>query len=200
MRRNTIFAGAKGENKAAASAASFLDFILLSAVVMTIPISITGFIKVLPVLFYLHPIHVSVTEIEFDKADKALEIMMRVFIDDLELTLRNSTNNPELDILNPPKETSVDKLMDEYLKTHFKISLDNQSRKTHYLGHEREGEAFVFFIEVRDVQQWNTITIRNDIIMSTYDDQSNLVHVYVGDKVKSLRLTTRTPGDKLTFD
>lgn len=167
---------------------------------MTLLISLTGFIKLLPLLFFLHPIHVSVTEIEFDEEDKALEIMMRVFIDDLELTLRNSTNNPELDILNPPKATSVDKLMDDYLKGHFRISLDNQPRETHYLGHEREGEAFIFFIEVRGVEQWNTITIRNDIIMSTYDDQSNLVHVYVGDKVKSLRLTARTPVDKLTFD
>lgn len=162
--------------------------------------SLTGIINLLSVLFYLHPIHVSVTEIEFDRKDKALEIMMRVFIDDLELALRNSTNNPELDILNPPKATPLDQLMSEYLKQHFRVSLDDKSHQTHYLGHEREGEAFIFFIEVRNVEQWKTITIHNDIIMSAYDDQSNLVHVYVDDQVKSLRLTTRTPADKLTFD
>jgi hypothetical protein len=167
---------------------------------MTLLTSLTGLIHLLSVLFYLHPIHVSVTEIEFDRKDKALEIMMRVFIDDMELTLRNSTNNPELDILNPPKGTPLDTLMADYLKEHFSISLDNKRRETHYLGHEREGEAFIFFIEVRNVVAWNSITIRNDIIMSTYDDQSNLIHVYVDDKVKSLRLTTRTPVDKLTFD
>jgi len=149
--------------------------------------------------FYLHPIHVSVTEIEFDEKDQALEIMMRVFIDDLELSLRKSLNEPELDILNP-KGTAIDPLVGDYLSTHFKITLDNKIQKTKYLGHEREGEAFIFYIEVKDVSEWNTITVHNDIIMGTYDDQSNIIHVYVKDKVKSLRLTRNTPADKLSFD
>jgi hypothetical protein len=150
--------------------------------------------------FYLHPIHVSVTEIEFDEKDHALEIMMRVFIDDLELSLRNSLNQPELDILNPGKGKTTDLLVSDYLKAHFKISLDSKPQQTKYLGHERESEAFIFYIEVSDVKTWKTISIYNDIIMATHDDQSNLIHVYVNEKVKSLRLTQNTPGDKLAFD
>jgi hypothetical protein len=149
---------------------------------------------------FVHPVHVSVTEIEYDQKEHALEIMMRVFIDDLELTLRNSRKDAELDILNPPKGTSTDQLIREYLQDHFNISLDNKLQKTSYLGHEREAEALIFYIEVKNVREWKTITIRNDIIMATHDDQSNLVHVYVGEKVKSLRLTRNTPADKLTFD
>lgn len=149
---------------------------------------------------YLHPIHVSVTEIEFDEKDHALEIMMRVFIDDLELSLRSSLNQPELDILNPGKGTTTDLLVSNYLKTHFKISLDNKPQLTKYLGHDRESEALIFYIEVSDVKKWKTISIYNDIIMATHNDQSNLVHVYVNEKVKSLRLTQNTPADKLAFD
>lgn len=148
----------------------------------------------------LHPIHVSVTEIEFDSKQATLEIMMRVFIDDLELSLRNSLNKPELDILNPPKGVKADDLIRDYLADHFSISLDGRMQKTTYLGHEREGEAFIFYVEATDVKTWRTITIRNDIIMATHDDQSNIVHVYIGEKVKSLRLTRNTPSDKLTFE
>jgi hypothetical protein len=162
--------------------------------------TISGFIPVLAVWLSLHPIHVSVTEIEFDEKDQALEIIMRVFIDDLELSLRNSRNQPQLDILNPKDGMTTDELVSDYLKNHFKISLDNKAYPIHYLGHEREAEAFVFYIEVPGVQKWKTISIHNDIIMATHDDQSNLVHVYVNDKVKSLRLTRNTPADKLTFD
>lgn len=167
---------------------------------MTLFTSLTSFIHMLSLVFCLHPIHVSVTEIEFDRKERTLEIMMRVFIDDLELTLRNSTGNAQLDILNPPKDTSLDDLVKTYLKEHFAISLDNEKKATNYLGHEREGEAFIFFIEVSDVGNWKSITIRNDIIMATYDDQSNIVHVFVDDEVKSLRLTAHTPIDKLTFN
>ncbi len=161
---------------------------------------LNGFIQLIAFCFYAHPIHVSVTEIEFDEKDKALEIMMRVFIDDLELSLRNSLNQPELDILNPKNGVTIDQLVSNYLKNHFKITLDNKPQKTTYLGHERESEAFIFYIEVSNVKKWKTITIQNDIIIATHDDQSNLVHVTVKDKIKSLRLTKNTPADKLTFD
>ena len=162
--------------------------------------SLSSFLQVLTVCLSLHPIHVSVTEIEFDKKEAALEIMMRVFIDDLELTLRNNLQQPELDIVHPGKGQTTDQLCRDYLKEHFRISLDNTMQKTNYLGHERESEAFVFYIEVKNVKEWKSITIHNDIIMATHHDQSNLVHVYVNDTVKSLRLTRNTPADKLSFD
>ena len=166
---------------------------------MSLLLSLTGYSPFLWILLSLHPIHVSVTEIEFDQKDHALEIMMRVFIDDLELSLRNSLNQPELDIMNPPKGVTIDDLASDYLSRHFRIALDNKAQKTVYLGHEREGEAFIFYIEVKNVEKWSTIRIHNDIIMATYDDQSNLVHVFVNDDVKSLRLTQNTPADELTF-
>lgn len=159
-----------------------------------------GFLHTLAICLYLHPIHVSVTEIEFDEKDKALEIMMRVFIDDLELSLQNSLRQPELDILNPKNSVTTDALVKEYLNKHFKITLDGKLQKTNYLGHERESEAFIFYIEVTNVKKWETIYIQNDIMIATHDDQSNLVHVYVQDNVKSLRLTKNTPTDKLTFN
>lgn len=147
----------------------------------------------------LHPIHVSVTEIEMDEKDKRLEIMMRVFADDLELTLRKSLAKPELDILALPP-ADVDKLVSIYLKDHFKISLDNKPQKINYLGHELDDLAFIFYIEVPNVRKWKNIQIQNDIIMETYDDQSNLVHVTVGETVRSLRLTKNNHVDNLKFD
>ncbi len=161
---------------------------------------ISGLLQVLTFCFYVHPLHVSVTEIEFDQKSKSFEIMMRVFIDDLEISLRNSLNQPELDILDPKNGVTTDQLAGDYLKKHFKITLDNELQKTTYLGHERESETFIFYIEVSNVKKWRTITVQNDIIIATHEDQSNLVHVTVKDRVKSLRLTKNTPADKLTFD
>lgn len=149
---------------------------------------------------YLHPIHVSVTEIEFDETDQALEIMIRVFMDDLELSLRESFDEPDLDVLQPGSGAKLDNLVRDYLQQHFKIALDGKNQKASYLGHEREAEAFIFYVEVPGVRKWKTITIHNDIIMATYDDQSNIVHVYANDDVKSVRLTRKKPADQLTFD
>lgn len=174
---------------------------------MTLFASFTSFIHILTLGLCFHPLHISVTEIEFDEKDKALEIMMRVFIDDLELTLRNNLNQPELDILEPRKGMTkeeiskwTDQTVSAYLKERFKISLDNKAQQMTFLGHEKEGDAFIFYIEVSKVKRWKTIQILNSIITETHDDQSNLVHVTVRDKVRSLRLTRDTPMDKITFD
>lgn len=161
--------------------------------------SLTGCLVFIATLFQ-HPIHVSVTEIEYDRKDQALEIMMRVFIDDLELSLREFHHEPGLDILNPGSGVTRDDLISPYVANHFKVTLDNKPHKATYLGHESEGEAFIFYLEVKNVKPWKTITIHNDVIMGTYDDQSNIVHVYVDDKVKSLRLTRNTPADQITFN
>lgn len=167
---------------------------------MTVFATFSGFFSLFALCICFHPIHVSVTEIDFDEKEKTLEIMMRVFMDDFELTLRNELQKPDLDIMRPAKGTSVDELARQYLKGHFSVSLDGQVQSMRYLGHEREAEAFIFYIEVTDVRPWKTIAIHNDIIMSTYDDQSNIIHVFRNDDVKSLRLTRNTPADKLTFE
>lgn len=147
----------------------------------------------------LHPIHVSVTDIEFDEKDKALEIMMRVFTDDLETAMRKHENRPDLDILNP-KGTTLDKLMGDYLQSHFQVTLDGKVQQLNYLGNERDADVFVFYIEVTNLKKWKQINVRNTVLMETFDDQSNLVHVTVRGKLKSMRLTENNPADKLSFD
>jgi hypothetical protein len=148
----------------------------------------------------LHPLHVSVTEIEMDEKDKSLEIMMRVFVDDMELTLKKDRNLTTLDITRPTNGLTVDQMASSYLNGHFKISLDGKAQQIKYLGHEVEDEAFIFYCEIRNVKKWKTIQIQNDIIIEVHEDQSNLVHVTVGETIKSLRLTKDTPADKLTFN
>jgi len=143
--------------------------------------------------------HVSVTEIEMDEKDTRLEIMMRVFVDDLELTLKKGFQDPTLDILNPSKLT-VDQMMTTYLGAHFKIMLDSKPQVIKYLGHEKENEAFIFYLEVDKVKKWKTIQVQNDIITEIFNDQSNLVHVTWTENVRSLRLTRSNPVDKLSFE
>lgn len=167
---------------------------------MNLMISVSGFLQVVTFAFGLHPMHVSVTEIKYDEKDKELEVVSRIFIDDFEKTIQNKLQQPELDILEPKNGQTTDEMAEKYLADHIKISLDNKPFKVEYLGHEREGEAFIFYFVVSKVKKWKTIQVLNDVIMETYDDQSNLVHVTAQGNVKSLRLTRQKPADKLTFD
>jgi hypothetical protein len=146
----------------------------------------------------LHPMHVSVTDILFDQKEKQLEITIRVFADDLEQSLKKTLNKPDLDILKTQK-TSIDDIMRTYFADHFSVSLDDRVQTSNYLGHEIEEGTFVFYVEVAKIKKWQSIKVRNQLLMETFSDQSNLVNVTVNDDVKSLRLTKSADAGILTF-
>lgn len=150
--------------------------------------------------FLLHPIHVSVTEIEYNEKNKSLEIISRIFIDDLELTLRKQLNDEYLDILQPGNNRTTDQLVSEYLRLHFVVKLDGKAAKVNYIAHEIDGLAMICYLEIEGVRKFKTIEVTNSIIQETHADQSNLVHVTYLGAIKSIRLTREQPVGTLAFE
>ncbi len=157
------------------------------------------------VLFYsliafLHPIHISVTEVNHSAKDKALQITSRIFIDDLELAIRAKRQERDLDIINPKNGLTTDQMVSEYLKEHLQIKIDGKAKPITYLGSEKEDLALLCYIEVEGFKKAKTIEILNNVIMEIHDDQSNLVHVTYGGPVKSARLVKDHPRETFKFE
>ena len=150
-------------------------------------------------LVSVHPLHISVTDIAYDEKEKELEIIMRVFTDDLETAVRAARQNESIDILSP-KGATTDQLVKEYILPHFEVTLDGKKQDNIYLGHEVEGEAILCYIQIAKVRKWKTIGVRNAVIQEVYDDQSNLINVTVGGVVRSLRLMKNQPKGEITFE
>jgi hypothetical protein len=151
------------------------------------------------VLLSFHPIHLSITEIDHNEKSKALQITMRIFIDDLETAIRNKLNDEELDLLEPGNGRTTDELVKAYLAEVVRIKVDKKASKINYLGHEIEGPAMICYVEIENIKKFTTIEVTNKVIHDTYDDQSNLVNVNYKGKVKSLRLTSDEPTGTVTF-
>jgi len=152
----------------------------------------------LSLLFYiLHPIHVSVTEIEYSEKHKSLQIVSRIFIDDLELSIRAKLNDETLDILHPKTGLTTDKLVQDYLQDHFRVRLDGKPVKINFLAHEIEDVAIICYLEIEGIKKLKTIEVTNSVIQETHNDQSNLVHVTYKGPIKSLRLTRENPTGSL---
>jgi hypothetical protein len=147
----------------------------------------------------LHPLHVSVTEIEYDEQEKELEIVTRIFTDDLETAIRADAKLPELDLLNPPAGQTTDALVKQYVLSRMRITLDGKVQRLNFIGIEKDDDAITAYIQVSQVKRWKTITVLNNIIHETYDDQSNIVHVTLNGKVRSLRLMRNNPSGTITF-
>lgn len=150
--------------------------------------------------FLLHPIHISVSEITYSEKDKALQITSRIFIDDLELSIRAERKENELDLIEPKNGLTTEKMVSDYVLKHLAVKLDDKIQKLKFLGMELEEPALICYIEIENVKKFKTIEVRNDIIMETHDDQSNLVHVTYKGITKSMRLINANPVGTITFE
>ena len=147
----------------------------------------------------LHPIHLSVTEANYSEKDKTFQITSRIFIDDLELSVRALKKENELNLLEPDKGRKTDDLVSEYLARHLKVKIDGKPVALNYLGSEVEDVALICYIESPVVKKFKTIEVSNDVIQETHADQSNLVHVTYRGQIKSARLMRENPTESFTF-
>lgn len=150
-------------------------------------------------LLLFHPLHISVTEIEYNEKAESLQIISRIFVDDLEVAIRAKTKLPDLDILSPKNGLTTKGLLTDYLKDHLKVRLDGKEQQLNFLGYEEENLAFICYIEIEKVKSFKVIEVENTVITEAYDDQSNLVHVTYKGPIKSMRLMKDKPSDKFTF-
>lgn len=151
-------------------------------------------------MVWLHPIHLSICEIDYDQSRQALEITHRIFIDDLELSLQNKYHQQTLDITLPNNGMTTDEMVRDYLQDHFQLAINGKDFSFDYLGHEVEGDIIYCYVEVTKVKKLKRIRVQNKILHELYNDQTNLVHVNHGGKVKSLKLDFGADTDELVYE
>ncbi|MEQ8534695.1 MAG: hypothetical protein RIF36_28085 [Imperialibacter sp.] len=140
------------------------------------------------VTWLAHPFHVSVCDVEFNDKTKSLEISQRIFLDDLEEALRKKSGWTTLDVVNPSDKKRFDALMKEFVIENLSIEINNKPVKLSYLGHELESDAIWCYLEVTGVNNLTTIGVENSVLIDTFPDQVNLVHVKKEGKIRSLKL------------
>ncbi len=87
-----------------------------------------------------HPLFVSVTEMNYNAADKDLEISCKIFTDDFEKTLAN-VYHAKVDLSAPANKKENDKLVNEYIKTHLLLKLDNKAVTLSFVRFEKDNDA-----------------------------------------------------------
>jgi len=135
-----------------------------------------------------HPFHVSVCEIYHNADTKSLEISMKIFIDDLELSIqKDSAENFKLIEVSP--EEIDKKYIESYLIKRFKIKINGEIAELDFLGFEIDNDAILCYLEKMKVKKIELIEINNSIITEVYDDQINLTHFQYKDEMKSVKAT-----------
>lgn len=149
--------------------------------------------------FSAHKFYLSVTEIEYNSENKSLQIISRVFTDDMEAVLQERYD-PEIFLNRKQEYPSADAFLEKYIEHRLKIELNGKPQKLNYLGKKYDNDQLVIFIEVENVPEIKNISVENKIFTGLFPDQKNVVHVEFNGKTKSLLLTRDKTSDLLKFN
>jgi len=144
---------------------------------------------IISAILSVHPFHVSVSDIKYKEDLKAIQISMRIFLDDLELALRAHSGDEKLDITEKENWDFINKNLESYLLE--RITLwDEKDRpyELNYIGAEIEEDVMWCYIEIEKVKRLKQVKISNSILHDVWSDQENLVHFRAFEKVQSARL------------
>ena len=134
----------------------------------------------------LHPVHVSVSEVHYNRQTQSLEIMHKVFIDDFENALEKYYNG-NLGLGTEKEASEADALIEAYLQKHFAIWVDGKPLAPGYLGREADLEAVWIYQEITGVDKAEAFKITNTLLFDLFDDQRNILHLeYLEKKVSFL--------------
>ena len=147
----------------------------------------------------LHAFHVAVTEIEYDGKSSQLEITHRIFIDDLEVAL-TEWSSEKIDILNPSDPAKLNELIGKYLSEKTSYILNEKEVEVKYLGSEREEAVMYCYQFVSDIKKVKSLKVSNTVLMETFDDQTNIVHVANNETNMSLKLSKNENSGEVSFD
>lgn len=145
-----------------------------------------------------HKFYVSITTIEYSQEKKSLQIITKIFIDDIENALRKRYD-PTISLGTQREKSQDDAFLEKYILQKLKVKVNGKPAKLKYLGQEYEPDMVVAYIEVTEVDNLKTITVENEVLTGMFPEQQNIVHLKTPNSRRSLILTKDKPGGTLNF-
>ncbi len=99
---------------------------------------------IIPLLsFSAHKYYLSLTQINYKEASKSVQIIINVFMDDIETAL-NKDHSIDLQLSTKKELKNNDIYFENYLRNALQFKINNTSRAFHYVGKEYEGIWSIF--------------------------------------------------------
>ncbi|NND63836.1 MAG: hypothetical protein HKN48_11670 [Flavobacteriaceae bacterium] len=167
-----------------------MKYLRISLLILILPICIS---------FTAHKFYVSITKIEYVEEEQALQIISKLFVEDVEAVLQERYSKSAS--LDPEKETPADaEFLKRYVLQKLQIKVDGKTVELDLLGHEYENDIVKIYIEAKDISEMKKIEVENKILTEMFDDQQNIIHVKKNKKRKSLILERDNPKGVLNFN
>lgn len=137
---------------------------------------------------FSHKFYVSITQIDYNKPKKQLQIATRYFIDDVEKAIEHKYQ--EKIYIDPKTNTeNQKKMIEQYILSNYFLSINQKKQTLNYLDFEIENDILIVYLTVNDVKNIKTLDIKINTLFETIATQQHIVHTHILDKKCSVLLT-----------
>ncbi len=136
----------------------------------------------------LHPLYITVTEINQNAKDHTLEISCKIFTNDFETALEKS-GIPKVDLSDAKNKPAADKAIPAYIQKKLLIQVDGKPVQLEYVGFEKETDATWCYFQVNNITAVKKLELTNTILYDVFEQEINIIHVTLNGERKSTRLT-----------
>ena len=116
--------------------------------------------------------------IEYSAEDQAFQIMMHVYVDDLELALQ-AIDKQTLKLNTEHEAEGADDILWKYLQSSFEVNINQEKFDYNYIGREpsEDLQAVWIYLEIPNLQNIAAVEITNTMLTELYDDQTNIIQI-----------------------
>ncbi|WP_372753903.1 DUF6702 family protein [Mariniflexile sp.] len=155
---------------------------------------------VLPLFAFtsFHKYYISVTQIDYIERKQSVQIISRIFIDDLERLIRERYD--ETITLGGKKESlKADEYIQRYLGEKMIIKINGKRANLTFVGKEYDVDLVKCYLEIEDVKKIESFEISNKVLFDLFDDQQNIIKTKINSKQKSVILIPQNESFLFTY-
>ena len=139
--------------------------------------------------FFLHPVHVTLTSIDYVPETDSFKLFVRMYYDDFILDYRNSINDDQEFDPSEKMDTAIIRV-DQYLNNRVQIFADDKRLEGRLINiKSADGEVIMNF-KINNNRRARVFKVRNQILTGLYKDQSNLLIFKYKDLEEGVKLTS----------
>lgn len=136
----------------------------------------------------LHPVHVSLLSIDYSPDKELFNVFLKVYFDDF--LLDSGIKKEEQKNLNFSDSNSFTKeVIGNYVNNKISIIVNNRNISAELGAMELSDNELRLNLLLNSVKRVNTITVKNHVMTSLYNDQANMTIVKVNDFEQGVRFT-----------
>lgn len=151
-----------------------------------------------PTISY-HEFYLSVTDINYVQDEKSLQIISRVFTDDLENVI-NTRYEKDFKLIPRFEVEEIDTYIKKYIQTKFILETNQGRLPLKYLGRKYEDDMVYLFLEVVNIDDFEYLSVENSMLTDLFEDQKNMIHFKSNDFKKSFILEKELSKRKINYN